>query len=338
MTIGLTGCATSPASAPETGFVQVADGVVLEYRDYGGEGDPIVLLTGLGNSAAVYDELAPLLTNEHRVVAVSRRGFGSSTVTSSGYDVDTRVADDLAVMDALDIEQAVIVGHSIAGDELTGIAQARPSLPTGLVYVDAALDRGHPAKAVADAVPQECSSSVPAPVDVAEVEPGGIVQVDGQPQIVTLAAAGAFQAASLGAPVPAEEVRRTWAQTPQGTFDIIDRQAAMGAINSGSERFRPDYRGIGVPVTALFADDADPAATFPTSALADQEVRTSLKECAERFSKAKAAMGMDQVREQLPEAVVEIVQGAPHYIFLQQPQLVAERILETADRATGSGK
>ncbi|MFM8863067.1 MAG: alpha/beta fold hydrolase, partial [Acidimicrobiia bacterium] len=108
--------ASTVSAPPVSGFVQGADGVLLEYRDWGGEGPPIVLLTGLGDSAAVFDDLAPRLTAGHRVVGLTRRGFAPSTVTADGYDVPTRVADDIAALDGLGIERALLVGHSISGD------------------------------------------------------------------------------------------------------------------------------------------------------------------------------------------------------------------------------
>ena len=55
----------------------------------------------------------------------------------NGYDVDTRAADDIKVLDALGIKSAVLVGHSIAGSELSKIAVKYPSYVDRLVYLDA---------------------------------------------------------------------------------------------------------------------------------------------------------------------------------------------------------
>jgi pimeloyl-ACP methyl ester carboxylesterase len=63
-----------------------------------------------------------------------------SSQPKRGYDVDTRAADDIKVLDALGIQKAVFVGHSIAGSELSKIAVKYPSYVDKLVYLDA-LDR-----------------------------------------------------------------------------------------------------------------------------------------------------------------------------------------------------
>ena len=314
---------------PEVGLVRVADGVNLEYRDWGGDGPPIVLLTGLGNSAAVFDDLAPRLTAGHRVIGLTRRGYGASTITEDGYDVATRVADDLAALDALGIDRALIVGHSIAGDEMTGIARTRPELPVGLVYLDAAFDRTDPSTAVFD----ECLPLAPTADQVLEFGPDEVQMIDGQPELVSMAAAARQQEAVLGAPIPPSELRRQVVPTPNGSIQAVDRSVAEAGINEGTNAVGPDYTGIDVPVTALIGDDADPAAAFPLSALATPEVRESLRDCAGRLAEVKQIAGANPLRAAVPSARIEIVPGGPHYFFLQQPELVTEEILATAARA-----
>ena len=59
--------------------MDVGEGVVLEVLDWGGQGAPILLLAGLGNSAHIFDDLASAFTDRWHVLGVSRRGFGGST-------------------------------------------------------------------------------------------------------------------------------------------------------------------------------------------------------------------------------------------------------------------
>lgn len=118
-------------------FVTVDSGVRLEVLDWGGSGRPLVLLAGLGNTAHVFDQLAPKLTAEYHVYGVTRRGFGASGVPATGYWSD-RLADDvLAVLDSLRIERPVLGGHSIAGEELSSIGSRHPERIAGLIYLDA---------------------------------------------------------------------------------------------------------------------------------------------------------------------------------------------------------
>jgi non-heme chloroperoxidase len=129
------------ASPHKTQFVTVEPDVRLEVLDWGGTGDTMVLLTGAGDNAHVYDEFAYQFTDRFRVIGITRRGFGRSSQPARGYDLDTRARDDIAVLDTLGIHHAVFVGHSIAGTELSKLAAVYPDRVKKLVYLDA-LDIG----------------------------------------------------------------------------------------------------------------------------------------------------------------------------------------------------
>lgn len=73
------------------------------------------------------------------VYGITRRGFGASSAPASGYGADRLGDDVLAVLDALKIDKPVLVGHSIAGEELSSIGSLRPDRVAGLVYLDSAL-------------------------------------------------------------------------------------------------------------------------------------------------------------------------------------------------------
>ena len=75
-------------------FITVDENVQLEVLDWGGSGRAIVLLAGSGNTAHVFDDFAPKLTDCCHVYGVTRRGFGSSSRPPTGYD-DQRLADDV---------------------------------------------------------------------------------------------------------------------------------------------------------------------------------------------------------------------------------------------------
>ena len=141
------GSRTQPTAMPWTDsslhrirFVPVAPGVRLEVLDWGGSGPPLVFLAGLQDVAHGFDDLAPHFIDRHHVLAITRRGYGASSQPDSGYDLASRVADLRAVLDSLRLPRVALVGHSIAGDELTAFAGAYPERVTGLVYLDAAYD------------------------------------------------------------------------------------------------------------------------------------------------------------------------------------------------------
>jgi non-heme chloroperoxidase len=119
-------------------IVTVDQGVQLEVLDWGGTGRPLIFLSGLGNTAHIWDNLAPKFTRNHHVYAITRRGFGRSTHSTAGY-TPQRLSDDiLAVMSQLKIEKPVLIGHSIAGEELSFIGTHHPELISALIYLDAA--------------------------------------------------------------------------------------------------------------------------------------------------------------------------------------------------------
>jgi pimeloyl-ACP methyl ester carboxylesterase len=116
----------------------VEDGVKLEVLDWGGSGRPIVLLAGLGATAHTFDDFAQKLTPEYHVYGITRRGFGTSSAPASGYSADRLGDDVLAVLNALRIDKPVLVGHSIAGGELSSVGSRHPELVAGLIYLEAA--------------------------------------------------------------------------------------------------------------------------------------------------------------------------------------------------------
>src|SRR5215213_3321587 len=122
----------------ETRMVKVAPGVELEVLEWGGTGQTMVLLTGLGDNAHVYDQFAFQFTDDFHVIGITRRGFLPSSQPEHGYDVDTRARDDIAVLDAFGIRKATFVGHSLAGSELSKIGEVYHHRVETLVYLDAA--------------------------------------------------------------------------------------------------------------------------------------------------------------------------------------------------------
>ena len=128
-------------SGHKVSFVTVDPGVQLEVLDWGGTGQTLVLLTGLGDNAHVFDEFVYQFTDRFHVIGITRRGFGRSSQPTHGYDLDTRARDDITVLDKLNIRDAVFVGHSVSGTEMNKIGAVYPDRVKKLVYLDA-LDIG----------------------------------------------------------------------------------------------------------------------------------------------------------------------------------------------------
>lgn len=122
-------------------FITTEPGVSLEVLDWGGTGDYLVLLTGLGDNAHVFDNFAYQFTDLFHVIGITRRGFGKSSKPKDGYSEADRVRDYISIMDQLGITKASFAGHSIAGGELSLLGGNYSDRINKLVYLDA-LDFG----------------------------------------------------------------------------------------------------------------------------------------------------------------------------------------------------
>ncbi|MCX4870682.1 MULTISPECIES: alpha/beta fold hydrolase [unclassified Streptomyces] len=117
--------------------VVVRDGVRLVCRDWGGLGQPIVLLHGLAGHAGEWDVLAQSLSSRYRVVAVDQRGHGASERLPQDVSRAAYVADVIAVVDQLALQRPVLVGQSLGGHTAMLTAAAHPGLVRALVLVEA---------------------------------------------------------------------------------------------------------------------------------------------------------------------------------------------------------
>lgn len=102
-----------------TGRVATKDGTEVFYKDWG-TGQPVVLSHGWPLNADVWDDqLFLLASNGYRAIAHDRRGHGRSSQPWDGNDMDTYADDLAALLDTLDLKDAVLVGHSTGGGEVT---------------------------------------------------------------------------------------------------------------------------------------------------------------------------------------------------------------------------
>lgn len=99
-------------------FVSTKDGTRIYYREYG-EGQPFVFSHGWPLNADAWDgQMLFLANNGFRVIAHDRRGHGRSDQPSKNNDMDTYADDLAAVIEALDLKDAILVGHSTGGGEV----------------------------------------------------------------------------------------------------------------------------------------------------------------------------------------------------------------------------
>ncbi len=222
-------------------FVTVDDDVQLEVLDWGGSGPALVLLAGLGGTAHHYDDFAPALTARYRVVGVTRRGHRGSSAAPGGYGFVRLAEDVLRVIDAVGVNNPVVIGHSFAGEEMHVLGARHFAKIRALVYVDAAFDRGDDADneaygAVARTVPR---ASSPQPGDLA-----------------SFAALRAYLE-KYGGAGPEGYLRTRYRTNPDGSVgglwfpDVSIRQAMTKEIQTAYNPYNPER--IRVPALAIYA-------------------------------------------------------------------------------------
>jgi non-heme chloroperoxidase len=100
-------------------FVKTKDGVEIFYKDWG-HGQPIVFHHGWPLSSDDWDtQMLFFVQHGYRVIGIDRRGHGRSSQVSDGHDMDHYGADTAAVTEHLDLRNAVHIGHSTGGGEVT---------------------------------------------------------------------------------------------------------------------------------------------------------------------------------------------------------------------------
>ena len=223
-------------------FVKTKDGTEIFYKDWG-SGQPLVFHHGWPLSADDWDtQMMFFLSKGFRVIAHDRRGHGRSSQTFNGNEMDTYAADVAALAEHLNLKDAIHIGHSTGGGEVTR-------------YVARYGGGGRVAKAV-------LIGAVPPVMVKSAKNPGGLpLEVfDGY------RAALAANRAQLYVDVPAGPFygfNRPGANVSQGVIDNWWRQGMAGGIKAhydcikafSETDFTEDLQQIQVPTLVMHGDD-----------------------------------------------------------------------------------
>jgi len=305
--------AANPATTSQ--FVEVGDGVKLEVLDWGGAGRPVVLLAGSGNTAHVFEDLAPKLIERCHVhvYGITRRGFGLSSKPRRGYATPDLAEDDWLVIQALKLHKPIIIGHSVAGSEMTFLGQKLPSELAALIYLDANADpldypwdNAEYRALITKAAKGALGRSKRAATDNASV-----------------AAYQAYQQRMGEAVFPAEEIRNMYELNSDGSVGP-DRTPPYVSEEIGIGSIAKDYRGMLVPALAPLAVPPPPAGKWKVPPKSEAERRDSdrsdeiLMQYIHRWeNNLKTADSLARVVE---------LGGAHHYIFLSEESAVLREI------------
>jgi len=244
-----------------SGFVTTEDGTEIFYKDWGPrDAQPIVFHHGWPLSSDDWDaQMLYFLGKGYRVVAHDRRGHGRSSQVATGNDIDHYAADAFAVVEHLDLTNAVHIGHSTGGGEVARYV-ARFGEPHGRV-----------AKAV-------LASAIPPLMLKTDANPGGIpIEVfDGFRQAFAANRADFYLAVASG---PFYGFNRPGAQTSEAIIQNWCRQGMMGGALAHYEGIKAfsetdqteDLKAIGVPTLVLHGDD-DQVVPYEDAALLQIEL------------------------------------------------------------------
>ena len=123
------------AQAPSDESVDI-NGLGFHVQDWGGSGRQIVLLHGLASTCQIWEQAAPILVSDYRVIAMDQRGHGHSAKPDHGYDFAWVGNDLLGLIEAKRLEQPIVVGHSWGGDVALEFAVAHPGVARGICLID----------------------------------------------------------------------------------------------------------------------------------------------------------------------------------------------------------
>lgn len=209
--------------------IELPTGVTLDHAEQGDpSGAPMLLLHGLSDSWRSFEPVLPHLPESVRAFALTQRGHGDSSRPETGYRYHDFAADAAAFMDVLDLEAAVVVGHSLGSAIAQRFAIDHPECARGLVLA------GSFASLANSPVPQglwdEVVSEMEDPVD-----PGFVRE---------------FQESTLAQPVPQEffeTVVRESLKLPAGVW-----RATVGG--SLQDDFSGELNRIEAPTLLVWGD------------------------------------------------------------------------------------
>ena len=279
-------------------LVSVDKDVRLEVLDWGGLGRPVILLAGGGNTAHVFDEFAPKLAGTYHVYGITRRGFGASSYSPLENGADRLGENVLAVIRTLKLKKPVLVGHSIAGVELSSAATIRPDSIAGVVYLEAAY-------------PYAFDNGKGPTIKQFQALQGPQPPTPGESDLKSFGALQKWHSEVYGFRLPESEFHQTWDFTSGGRVgkarNFPGSEIFMTIMN-GTKK----YTKIQIPALAIFAiphirETWMTTSTDPTVHSAADSYFADLDVIAEKQAKA--------FEDGVPTARVMRFRGM-HYIFL----------------------
>jgi pimeloyl-ACP methyl ester carboxylesterase len=283
-----------------SGFVE-ANGVRLNYLDWGGSGQPLILVPGFSDNPHIFDDLAPQLSGRFRVVSYARRGHGL-TEAKPPYDTPALTRDLLALMDQLKIERAHLAGKSMGGNEVTAFAGLHPARTGRIIYLDGGYDFSEPGFA-------DCINTFP---------------MDPSPPESVFAAWPAYlewhyQNMFPGVSEPARTeayLRELAMELPDGTLKMRMDPEAGGALWKSLMRDPRDYSKVRAKALSVYA------ATFEETEHGDPERRAKFSAWEAAHFAPFRRSSVDRIEQELSGVEILRLPGThSDFVFTSRDQL-----------------
>jgi pimeloyl-ACP methyl ester carboxylesterase len=300
-------------SPHQSDFVSV-NGIKLHYLDWGGKDPVLLFLAGMGCSVHIFDKFAPCFTDKFHVLALDRRGHGDSDYPETGYDADTLTEDLRRFLDALEIEEVILAGHSLAYIELSRFALLYPERVRKLIFLDAAYDNTSPEyKAVLEKNPMP--KMMPAwPGDHFDTVEDYIATL--KRLYPTLAV--------IWDEVMEEQTKHTLKTTPDGKVMDKMSEAEFKAINNMINSYSPEYTKLRVPILSFFT--LQNGSAFLSQDYMTEEQKAAVMDYFKTVRLPYTRKYIEQFRRNVPHAkIIEILDGH-HYCFIKHEELVFDEM------------
>jgi pimeloyl-ACP methyl ester carboxylesterase len=126
---------TRPAMARSGGRI-VETPVVAANVAEAGNGPAIVMIHGFGAAIDWWDEIAPALAMDHRVIRIDLIGHGGTAAPAAGYTIPRQAELVASVLDRLGIDRVTVIGHSMGGEVATALAEKNPARIAAMILID----------------------------------------------------------------------------------------------------------------------------------------------------------------------------------------------------------
>jgi pimeloyl-ACP methyl ester carboxylesterase len=300
----------SDKSPHEVSSIAVERGVRVEVLDWRADDQTdkpvLLLLPGLGGTVHSYDEIAPKLAQKYAVIGMTRRGIGDSSRPDHGYDIARLSQDVIQVLDTLGIESPILVGHSIAGEELSYLGANHPQRFAGLIYLDAAYDRTTTIKEV-----RATNALLP---DRPPPRPSELISYEAMKQYVQRTEGSART-------IPEGEIIASYdVNTGAVKYDSL----YLEAIEMGLQA--PAYASIPLPALGIFAVPTSPESKMEGWYDRDDPVTQETVAKFFQWEKQLKAEQIARFSEGIANSEVLILEDADHWIFVSHEEEVLNAI------------